>query len=148
MVYLCACHVEARGSPSTLFKRDVMPSFSFWNHNFGLITPNVSPIEIHVDCLNSTGRVEAYFFLPSQPCSAAYHDKVWVVLFQKQVRYGFAIQTDFELHPLSCRNVTSVLIRLKFIPTFTNQTHILLTHCIPAFVFNSTEVGTAAIKIF
>ena len=34
-------------------------------HTHGLTTPNASPIEIHVKCLNSTGRF--YFFLPSPP---------------------------------------------------------------------------------
>ena len=77
-----------------------------------------------------------------------------------------------------CKKVTIVQITLKFIPTFTDQTYILLTHCIPVrlsrnshiwypgwrrhhvlikysqkynffvFVFNLTEVETAALKIF
>ena len=80
--------------------------------------------------------------------------------------------------PLVCKKVTIVQITLKFIPSFTDQTHILLTHCIPVrlsqnsyiwyprwrrhhvlikylqkynffvFVFNSTEVETAILKIF
>ena len=50
-------------------------------HNYGLTTPNASRIEIHVNCLTSTGRV--YFFLPSQPCSVAYHDKAGAVLFNR-----------------------------------------------------------------
>ena len=50
----------------------------------GLTTPNASPIEIHVKCLNSTGRF--YFFLPSPLSSAAYHNEAWTVNFQKQLR--------------------------------------------------------------
>ena len=50
----------------------------------GLTTPNASPIEIHVKCLNSTGRF--YFFLPSPLSSAAYHNEAWTVHFQKQLR--------------------------------------------------------------
>ena len=83
-----------------------------------------------------------------------------------------------RLGPLVCKKVTIVQITLKFIPTFTDQTYILLTHCIPVrlsrnshiwypgwrrhhvlikysqkynffvFVFNLTEVETAALKIF
>ena len=49
----------------------------------GLTTPNASPIEIHVKCLNSTGRF--YFFLPSPLSSAAYHNEAWAVHFQKQL---------------------------------------------------------------
>ena len=37
------------------------------------------PIEIHIKCLNSTGRF--YFFLPSTPSSAAYHNAAWTVFF-------------------------------------------------------------------
>ena len=51
---------------------------------YGLTTPNASPIEIHVKCLNSTGRF--YFFLPSPLSSAAYHNEAWTVNFQKQLR--------------------------------------------------------------
>ena len=77
-----------------------------------------------------------------------------------------------------CKKVTIVYIRLKFIPSFTYQTHSYLTHCIPVrllrnsyiwypgwmrhrvlikyprkynffvFVFNSMEVETAALKLF
>ena len=77
-----------------------------------------------------------------------------------------------------CKKVTIVQITLKFIPTFTDHTYILLTHRIPVrlsrnshiwypgwrrhhvlikysqkcnffvFVFNLTEVETAALKIF
>ena len=77
-----------------------------------------------------------------------------------------------------CEKVTIVQITLKFIPSFTDQTYIPLTHCIPVrlsrnsyiwypgwrrhhvlnkysqkynffvFVFNSTEVETATLKIF
>ena len=55
-------------------------------HNI-LTSPNASPIEIHVNCLNST--VQVYFFLPSQPCSVAYHGKPWAVFFfKKQVDMG------------------------------------------------------------
>ena len=50
----------------------------------GLTTPNASPIEIHVKCLNSTGRF--YFFLPSPLSSAAYHNEALTVHFQKQLR--------------------------------------------------------------
>ena len=42
-----------------------------------------------------------------------------------------ATQTDLEQGPLVCKKVTIVQIRLKFIPSFTDQTHILLTHRIP-----------------
>ena len=52
--------------------------------------------------------VRVYFFLPSRPCSAAYHDKACNVFIQKRVRYGFASQTDFELYPQACKNVTTV----------------------------------------
>ena len=52
--------------------------------SYGLTTPNASPIEIHVKCLNSTGRF--YFFLPSPLSSAAYHIEAWTVNFQKQLR--------------------------------------------------------------
>ena len=74
-------------------------------------------------------------------------------------------------------SVQKIKIRLKFIPSFTDQTHILLTHCMSVrlsrnsyiwypgwrrrrvlkypqkynffvFVLNSTEVETAALKIF
>ena len=143
---------------------------------YGLNTPNASPIEIHVKCLNSTSRY--YFFLPSPLSSAAYHNEAWTVHFQKQLRKGVATQTDFELGPLVCKKVTIVQITPKFIPSFTDQTYIFLTHCIPVrlsrnsyirypgwrrhhvlikyslkynffvFVFNSTEVETAALKIF
>ena len=51
---------------------------------YGLTTPNASPIEIHVKCLNSTGRF--YFFLPSPLSSVAYHNEAWTVHFQKQLR--------------------------------------------------------------
>ena len=51
---------------------------------YGLTTPNASPIEIHVKCLNFTGRF--YFFLPSPLSSAAYHNEAWTVHFQKQLR--------------------------------------------------------------
>ena len=81
---------------------------------------------------NACELPEFHMPLPSQPCSAAYHDKAWAVFFQKQVRYGFATLTDFELHPLACKNVTTVQIRLKCIPSFTDQTHNILTHCINA----------------
>ena len=40
---------------------------------YGLTTPNASPIEIHVNCFNSTGQF--YFFLPSPLSSAAYHNE-------------------------------------------------------------------------
>ena len=53
-------------------------------HTHGLTTPNASPIEIHVKCLNSTGRF--YFFLPSPLYSAANHNEAWTVNFQKQLR--------------------------------------------------------------
>ena len=53
-------------------------------HTHGLTTPNASPIEIHVKCLNSTGRF--YFFLPSPLSSAAYHNEAGTVHFQKQLR--------------------------------------------------------------
>ena len=52
--------------------------------------------------------------------------------FKKPIRYGFSTQTDFHLHPLACEDVTTGQIRLKLIPSFTDQTHIILTHCIPA----------------
>ena len=58
--------------------------------------------------------------------------KPGLCFFQKQVRYGFAALTYFELHSLACKKVTTVQIKLKFIPSFTDQTHILLTRCIPA----------------
>ena len=51
---------------------------------WGLTTPNASPIEIHVKCLNSTGRF--YFFFPSPLSSAEYHNKALTVNFQKQLR--------------------------------------------------------------
>ena len=35
-------------------------------------------------------------------------------------------------YTLACKKVTTVQIGLKYIPTFTDQTHILLTNCIPA----------------
>ena len=50
---------------------------------YGLTTPITSPIEIHVKCLNSTGRF--YLFLLSPLSGAAYHNKAWTVLFQKQL---------------------------------------------------------------
>ena len=98
-------------------------------HNYGFITPNASPIEIHVNCSNSTGQFD--FFLPFQSCSAAYiMIKPGLCFFKKQVRCGFDTQTNFEL---ACKNVTTVQIRLKFIPSFTDQTHILLTHGLPDY---------------
>ena len=88
--------------------------------------PNTSPNKIHLICLNSTSKF--YFFLPSPYLVP--HISLDCA-FQKQVRYGFDAQTDFELGPLVCKKFTIVQITLKFIPSFTDQTHILLTHCIP-----------------
>ena len=90
-------------------------------HNYSLTTPNAIPIEINVSCLKSTSQF--YFFLRSKPCNAAYPDKAWAVLFQKQVRYGFTTQTDFDLHPLARKTVTTVQIRLKFILFHRPDTH-------------------------
>ena len=42
-------------------------------HTHGLTTPTIIPIEIHVKCLNSTGRF--YFLLPSPLSSVAYHNE-------------------------------------------------------------------------
>ena len=86
------------------------------------------------------GPILLLFALP--PSIASYHNKAWIVLFQKQLRYGFATQTDFELGLLVCKKVTIVQIRLKFIPSFKDQTNFFL------FVFNSTEVETATLEIF
>ena len=106
------------------------------------------------------------------------HDKTWSVLFQKQVRYMFGSQTDFKLQSISCIKVRTAQNQLLFLPSVTDQTHILLTHCTPArlswnsyiwyptwreqrvlikysqnynlfvFVFNSTEVRTETLTIF
>ena len=85
MLWLSACHFEARRSPNRplLFLKEtclhlVISDIEFLKsiyHNYRLTIPNASPIEVHVNCLNSTGRI--YLFLSSQPCSAAYHDKAW-----------------------------------------------------------------------
>ena len=44
--------------------------------------------------------------------SVTYQDKTWDVLVRKQVRYGYAHQTDFDLRPLACKKVTNVKIGL------------------------------------
>ena len=107
-----------------------------------------------------------------------YQDKAWDVLVRKQARYGYAYQTDFELRPLACKKITTFQIGLISVLSFTEQTHIILTHSIPArlssnsyiwypwqrrkrvlikysqnydfyiFYFVPLEVGTAALKIF
>ena len=74
-------------------------------HKYVLTTPNASPIDIHVNCLNSA--VEVYF----STMQCAYHDKPWAALFFKTGRYGFVTQIDFQLHPLACKNITTVQIR-------------------------------------
>ena len=115
-------------------------------------------------------------FLTISTCSVAYHDKTWSVLFQKQVRYMFGSQTDFDLQSMSCIKVRAAQNLLLF--SVTEQTHIFLTHCTPArlswnsyiwyptwreqrvlikysqnynlfvFVFNSTEVRAETLTIF
>ena len=69
--------------------------------------------------------------LPPPISSTAYHNEAWTVLFQKTAPIWVCYTDSFELGPLVCKKVTIVQIRLKFIPSFTDQTHILLTHCIP-----------------
>ena len=91
-------HISYKNKPIRIFNQWFMEDNILCI--FALTTPNDSPIEIQIGCLNSTGRF--YFFSPSQLCSATYHDhdyKAWIVIFQKQIRYGFAIQTDCELRP-------------------------------------------------
>ena len=76
----------------------------------GLTIPNASPIETHVNCLNSAGRFN--HFSPYYIFSVTYQDKAWDVLVRKQARYGYAYQTDFELRPLECKKVNTVKIGL------------------------------------
>ena len=64
---------------STKPRKPEWPSAYSWSHH-----PKCQSIEIHVKCLNSTGRF--YFFLPSPLSSAAYHNEAWTVHFQKQLR--------------------------------------------------------------
>ena len=92
---------------------------------YGLTTPNTSPIEIHVKCLNSTAAFTSFCPPPylvqwSLDCAFSKTALIWV-----------CTQTYFEPGPLVCKKITRVQIRLKFIPSFTDQTHIFLTHCIP-----------------
>ena len=159
-----------------LFSPSWLIQWSMGEGYYGLTTPNAAPIEIHVKCLNSMGRFN--LFLTISTCSVAYHDKNWSVLFQKQVRYMFGSQTDFDLQSMSCIKVRTAQNLLLFLPSVTEQTHILLTHCTPArlsrnsciwyptwreqrvlikysqnynlfvFVFNSTEVRTETLTIF
>ena len=72
---------------------------------YGLTTPNASLIKTHVNCLNSAGRI--HYFLLYEPYSVAYQDKALNVLVQKQDRYGYADQTDFELCPLAWKNINT-----------------------------------------
>ena len=72
-------------------------------HTHGLTTLNAAPIEIHVNCLNFMGRFHP--FLTISTYSVSSQDKTWSVLFQKQVRYMFGNQTDFELQSMTCINV-------------------------------------------
>ena len=59
-------------------------------------------------------------------------DKASNVLVKKQARSGYAYRTDFGLRPLVCKKVSTVQIGLKSAPSFTEQTHIILAHSIPA----------------
>ena len=96
----------------------------FWStQSWGLTTPNAAPIEIHVKCLNSMGQFN--LFLTISTCSVAYHDKTWSVLFQKQVRYMFGSQTDFELQSMSCihKGQTSSKLALIFTLCYRPDTH-------------------------
>ena len=67
------------------------------NSAYGLTTPNASPIETHVvNCLNSAGRF--HHFSHYAAYSVAYQDKAWNVLVQKQARWGYADQLDFDFY--------------------------------------------------
>ena len=63
---------------------------------------------IHVNCLNSLGRFHPFSTISTY--SIAYHDKTWSVLFQKQVRYMFNNQKDFELQLMTCTKFTNLHI--------------------------------------
>ena len=66
---------------------------------YGLTTTNASLIETHVNCLNSAGRF--HYFLLYETYSVAYQNKALNVLVQKQDRYRYDDQTDFELRSLA-----------------------------------------------
>ena len=51
-------------------------------------------------------------------------------IFKKQVRYKFGSQTDFVLQSMTCVNVRTADNLLWFLPSVTDQTHILLTHAL------------------
>ena len=61
-------------------------------------------------------------------------------LFEKEARYGYAYQTDFELRPLACKKITTFQIGLISVLSFTEQTHIILTQCIPAKLSSSSYI--------
>ena len=60
-------------------------------------------------------RADFSSFCPPPPYlvgPSVYHIEACTVLFQKQLQYGFATQTDFELGPIVCKEVNIVQIRL------------------------------------
>ena len=65
----------------------------------GLTTPNASPIETHVNCLNSAGRF--HHFSPYAAYSVAYQDKAWNVFVQKQARWGMLTSRILSYAPWS-----------------------------------------------
>ena len=103
-------------------------------HTHGLTTPNAAPIEIHVNCLNSMGRFHPFSTISTY--SVAYHDKTWSVLFQKQVRYMFGSQTDFELQSMTLWTSEQLKISSKLARNFVNLSYRPdahpFTHCTPA----------------
>ena len=98
--------------------------------HYGLTTPNASHIETHVNCLKLCRQISQFFDLLNIQCSISGESLKFNVLVQKQARYGRAYQTYFRPRPLACKNVTTIKIELKSLPSLTDQTYIISTHCI------------------